>query len=129
MFNLSQTIWNEIGQQPEMRSFHMKKMFMASDEDCDRILGETIDCMRRLGIKYKVILAYLKVAPLLHEGQAIQSWVKSSGDPELQASLPEIATVADAVALMDREFMLSEADQARLTELLTDSCECCRAGW
>jgi hypothetical protein len=70
------------------------------------------------GVNARVQRAYLTVAPLLMEADAVASALIESDDPALSSVLLPMGSVREAVAIADAEYRLVPEDRATLTVML-----------
>lgn len=117
MHQVATPIWNDLATTQPLVSRWAAIMAM----DPDRQLAALEEIEKKLeteGIPATVAQSYLTVMPLLEENRGISEYVQGSRNPNLRAFLPEVATVAEAVDLATREWMLDPIDQARLRSLI-----------
>ena len=114
--NVAAPIWNEIAKTQDLKTEWAKKAFaMTADE---MVQAEDVE-YRALAQQEKsqaIAAAYLDAKPILLERKAISAHLQKH--PELRNALPEVTTVAEAVALVSMDRPLSRPEQAKLTQLL-----------
>ena len=78
------------------------------------------DLMEKQGLHDPAVhRAFLLVAPLLAENEAISAYLQEADRPDLRSALPEVTSINEAVILATMEYRLSPSQQALLTRLLT----------
>lgn len=101
----TKTVWGEV---------------MALDEEAmDAALTLEAKALREKGLQDLTTVAFLRVAPLLAEREAIEAAVKD--DPELRAALPEIYSPAEALTIIRAEIRplgLTESELKTVAKLL-----------
>lgn len=115
MYSVASPIWNEIAETQQLRTSWAQQVFPLPDEQQAQMLHQEEDRLAKETDSI-VAAAYLKVMPLLWENEAISRF--KEGHPELEAALPEILTVPEAVIIASRDLPLDKSQQAKLTEML-----------
>ncbi len=118
MYQVRQSIWNEIAKTQELASPLWRQCFSASPAELSGLMERLQLRLEAKGADARVIRAYLTVAPLLDENLAISRHVQETGQISLRSSMPEVQTVNEATIMASMEFPLKPSQQARLQELL-----------
>jgi hypothetical protein len=121
MFQVTPTIWNEIAATQTLKSPLMKKWMALPQEELPPELDRVTKELESAGASPRATLAYLTVAPLLLENEAISRYLQSKDNESLRAGLPELTTVDEALSLATLEYNLTAKEQAGLRKLLTSS--------
>ena len=113
--------WNEIAKDGPLKSAWAKKAFPLTEEEMEILEAKEREELEKTypGL---VVRAFLDLRPLLLENEAIQKWVNKSDWNRMNAgAFPEVLDVDEAVAMGTRDWMLDEAKQKQLRDLLTNS--------
>lgn len=118
MYQLPAVIWNEIAEAQEPKHKWARKTFRMTADEQDRLMQEQAEKMTKAGEENSVILAYQKIAPLLAEHEAIQTYLKTTDRMGMRDALPIVESAAEAAILGAREHMLNDEQTSRLRTLL-----------
>jgi hypothetical protein len=114
MMGIAVTIWN--GMAPFASSKVWRRLFCLNAEaqtvECDRWYA----ALQERGVRSQVASAYLSLAPLLHEADALCSFLNRN--PHWRSAIPDICSVQEALIAAEGDFMLSAKDSAALGRLL-----------
>ena len=117
MFSVVTRIWNQIAKEQELQTPMAKRLFPLDVEEMEIALAkEESRLAKQNNSGFLVAGAYLTVAPLLWENQAIAAYKRDH--PGLEAALPELVDVGEAVLVASKDFPLSEPQQKQLGKLL-----------
>lgn len=115
MHQVAIPIWNQIGETVPLQTDWAKQMFPLPEDQMQKALA--LEEQRLMQTEDSTVsAAYLMVMPLLWEREAIARFKQEH--PELEASLPEVGAVDEAVILASQEFPLDASQQKRLANLL-----------
>lgn len=119
MMQVPATVWNRIAKTQRLRTEWAENLFRMSGQE----MGETLDRMAGLLVKNKkgddlVAAAYLKLAPLLVENEAISRFIEKTGSTDLRSALPDLTDVPETLDLAQQEYRLNPKQLAQLSELL-----------
>ena len=118
MYQTPAPIWNEIAATQRLQTPRWAELFQATD--LETALQPLESELEAAGADARVSRAYLLVAPLLQENEAISRWIERTGRTDLRSSLPEVTTPSEAVMLASEEFRLTPSQQQQLTRLLKE---------
>jgi hypothetical protein len=118
---VAQSIWNQIAQMPEMQYPALKTLFSLTPEELDEYEEDQAMKLEQEGWPNKVILAYQRMAPLLLEWKAIQTFVYKPENFHLRGALPEILSVDEAVLVADKDYWLTGQEAGQLKKLLQET--------
>jgi hypothetical protein len=94
-----------------------RSLFPLDQEKLNEALEARELALQSQGFDPKVASAYLTVAPLLWEKDALATY--SRDHPGLSDSLPEVVSPAEATSLATQEYSLTASQQQTLNGLLT----------
>ena len=115
MFNVAAAIWNQIAESQPMATEKWSRLMKMDSDAMDSALGEVMDDLKAPN---RVVLAFVTVAPLLLENEAISLWILANEAHYLRSALPEVLSISEAVNLGSMEYSLTETERARLADLL-----------
>ena len=115
MFSVAAEIWNQIAESQPMATEKWSRLMKMDPDAMNSALDEV---MNETKAPNKVMLAFVTVAPLLLENEAISLWILANEAHGLRSALPEVLTISEAVNLASLEYRLTETECARLAELL-----------
>ena len=115
MFSVAAEIWNQIAETQPMATQRWSRLAKLDQQQLNDQL-ETV--MNQIKAPNKVVLAFVTVAPLLLENEAISLWILANESHQMRSALPEVTTVSEAVNLGSMEYSLTETERARLADLL-----------
>ena len=115
MFSVAAEIWNQIAETQPMATQRWSRLAKLDQQQLNDQL-ETV--MNQIKAPNKVMLAFVTVAPLLLENEAISLWILANESHQMRSALPEVTTVSEAVNLGSMEYSLTETERARLADLL-----------
>lgn len=116
MHQCPQPIWQEIARTQQI-SRPLWKRVMSADDPQPMLTRLEAD-LEETGADARTIRAFLLVAPLLDESEAISRYVEASGRTDLRNSLPEINSPNEALILASQEYRLIPSQIQRLKKLL-----------
>lgn len=116
MLNVAAPIWNRIAETGLTTPFG-KQFFPLDEEEMSRQFDRATEMLEAEGNSPTVVRAYLEVAPLLLEREAISKYVTTH--PQQRSALPEINTIQEAVLYSTRQHRLTGAQQRQLERLLS----------
>ena len=116
MHQVAAQVWNEIAKTQDLVSDFGKETFHLPETELDSMLEQITAQLEAKGIPAPVRVAYLTVAPLLAEPEAIAAFVREN--PQYLAALPNVEDVGEAVILAAKEYRLSEPQKKQLQSLL-----------
>lgn len=117
MYQAATAIWNEIAASQPL-SPPWASLFRLNQSELTSALEKMELELESQGADARTTRAYLTVAPLLGENEAISSFLEETHRLDLRAALPEVVSVNEAVLLASREFPLNPSQQEQLTQLL-----------
>lgn len=117
MHNVPAEILNKIAELP-MHSRAVKTLFRMDDAQKAASLDDQYRKLVASGVETTVALAYQTVAPLWLENVAISRHIVRTGKSDLRYLLPEVTSLAEALDLAEREWMLDPAQLLQLRRLL-----------
>jgi hypothetical protein len=110
------TIWNQIAEMQPLATPWAEQMFPLSDQEMETALAREEERLTPMAGSAKVAAAYLMVAPLVWESEAIRAFSEEAGPIP---SLPLIETAQDAVIVASADFPLTKAEQRTLHDMLS----------
>jgi hypothetical protein len=116
MLNLPAAVWNEIARTQTLRSTFGKRWFPMDQDEITAAHERMVSELERRGNDLAVALAYLELAPLLAEREAIQAYVDQH--PIHREALREILEVNEALLIAIEEHNLTESQVKQLRPLL-----------
>ena len=116
MHQVATRIWNEIAPQAQTTWGHY---FELDSSKITVALDQLSASLEARGVSSRVVLAYCVLAPLLHECEAIASYVELN--PQWAGALPEILSVDEAIFYSDGDYRLSFSENAELRKLLGEA--------
>lgn len=111
-------ILNQVAKTVKLKHRAVRKLFEMTQPDLDKFLAEQAAVLEAAGHDPKVIVAYQTLDPLLAENEAISQYLEKTGDSTLRMALPELVSKEEAVAIADRELMLTQQQRKALYQLL-----------
>ena len=111
--NAPAAVWNQIAKTQKLRSAWGKKWFVMDQDAMTAAHERMVSLLERQGKDLAVALAYLELAPLLAEHEAIQAFVAEN--PVHREALPEVLEINEAllIAIEQRNLTMSQVDQLR----------------
>lgn len=119
MHNVPTTIWNQIAPMA-IHPVWQALMAMSQVQQAAAMSGVAAD-LREDHVSEPVILAFLEIAPMLHEHRAIRNWLKTH--PMYLGYLPEVLTTNEAILIAAKEHRLTVSQTRELRKLLDSSPE------
>lgn len=102
-----------------MKHPQIKALFSMSNDELNTAMDSQANLLvEKSEVTPRVALAYLVVAPLMVENEAISRFVVDSDNSSLRAILPEVTDVKEALMLATREYQLTEQELKQLYRLL-----------
>lgn len=117
MYGVTARIWNGVAKEQPLQTPMARALFPLDQAALNEALEAREMALKNQGIEEKVATAYLSVAPLLWEREALASYSRTH--PGLQDSLPNLVSPAEATSLATQEYSLTASQQQTLTGLLT----------
>jgi len=115
MLNVAAPIWNEVAKEG-LRTPLFQRLMPMDQDAMTKAHDQEVERLEQEGTAPTVALAYMKVAPLLAERQAIQSYVAKN--QRWRHALPSVTSIEQAVAMMSKSRQLTSAQQTQLSNLL-----------
>ena len=116
MQQVAQIIWNRIAATGKVQNPEWLKLFNLPPEKIDQEIDKIWLRMKENGEDPTVATAYLQLAPLLQEREAVQEVALQ--DPELPAALPELLSVDETLRVALMGYNLTEKQVKALRRLL-----------
>src|SRR5579872_3948563 len=117
MYSVAAPIWNQVARTQALASPLGKALFPLDQPHLTDELNRREAELAAQGIEPRVASAYLAVAPLLAENQALSRYV--AANPQHLGTFPNVVNPSEAVALATQEYSLTPSQQATLQTLLT----------
>ena len=118
MLSVAATVWNQVAQQG-LRTPWARRMFRMDQEALTEAHEAQAEALEAQGVDPQVALAYLDVAPLVLEKEAISRLREAR--PMLASTLPEANSADEAAALAIRDRALSGQQANALRTLLNSA--------
>lgn len=119
MYQQPAAVWNLVAVSAPAATQTFGRLFGMDQADLDAALQSLTARLERVEKDPAVVRAWLTVAPLLFENEAISRACEAGGGATLRQALPEVTTVNEALMLASQEFMLDQSQTSKLRELLT----------
>ena len=110
-------IWNEIAKTQTLRTDWAKMAFALDDQAMSEIENREYQELKPK-VGQAVAAAFSDLKPLLLENQAISRYIQAQDDPTLRQALPEVVSIAEAIAIASMDRPLSPLQQTSLQSLL-----------
>lgn len=110
-------IWNEIAKTQTLRTEWARKAFALDDQAMSELENREYQELKPK-VGQAVATAFSDLKPLLLENQAISRYIQAQGDQSLRQALPEVVSIAEAIALASMDRPLSPLQQTSLQNLL-----------
>ena len=94
MFNVAAAIWNQIAESQPMATEKWSRLMKMDPDAMNSALDEV---MNETKAPSRVALAFVTVAPLLLENEAISLWILANEAHYLRSALPEVLSISEAV--------------------------------
>lgn len=117
MYQVDAAIWNRIADEEVLESDWAQQMFPLPSEELDRALEKESARLRKAGHSSGVVVSYLTMLPLLLEREAIARF--KSRNQGLEAALPNVESVEEAVLVAAKDRVLNANQKAELSRLLS----------
>ena len=118
MLSVAASVWNQVAQQG-LRTPWARRMFNLNQEELTQAHEAQADALEAKGVDPQVALAYLDVAPLVMEKEAISRM--RAERPMLASTLPETNSTDEAAALAIRDRALNAQQGSALLNLLNSA--------
>ena len=115
MTSVAAPIWNEIAKTQKLRTPWARKAFSLDAEAMNEQENREYQSLKEK-IDPVTAASYLDVRPLLLENVAISRFTQ--GQPQYRDALPEVTSIAEAIALASKERPLNLRQQTSLRKLL-----------
>lgn len=103
---------------PLVQDPFLRRALSLAPEELTVVLQEWEQRLMRQGLSAAAAQAYLTVAPLLMEHEALSTYCRTTGNWELRRMLPEVLTAGEAAAVAAREFNLEPVEELDLERRL-----------
>lgn len=110
-------VWNAIARETRLQTEWAKKAFPLTDSEMEALEEKESDRLEKTFPRL-VVRGFQDMRPLLLERDAIRSWVRKH--PEYGNALPEVNTIAEAVAMASTDWMYDETEKKQLESLLNE---------
>ena len=110
-------IWNEIAKTQTLKTEWARKAFALDDQAMSELEDQEYQELKPK-VGQAVAAAFSDLKPLLLENQAISRYIQAQDDPTLRQALPEVVSIAEAIALASMDRPLSPSQQTSLQNLL-----------
>lgn len=117
MTSVAAPIWNGIAKTQTLKTPWARRTFKMTGNQMAEAENEEYQSLK-LRVGNEVATAYADVKPLLLENVAISRYIQEQGDQDLRQALPEVISIAEAIALASMERPLSRKQQTSLASLL-----------
>lgn len=115
MHNIAAPVWNRIA--PLAQNPTWKHLFALDAAGQARGCEAIARALEAQGVKDPLVrLAYLELAPMLTERDAIRAWVKVN--PNYRAAFPEILSTNEALLIAVKDHLLRVSQTRQLRKLL-----------
>lgn len=116
MYSINSRVLNDLAASQPLKSPLGRELFPLKQEALNAALEQREQRLAAAGVPARVAVAYLHVAPLLWENQAISAYLVDHQD--LENVLPNLESVGEATLLATQEYHLNQHQQAILSTLL-----------
>lgn len=116
MHQAAATYWNQIAEQNPLKTTWAQQMFPLPQESLDKALEQEEARLTQQEGDPIVAAAYLKVAPLLWEQEAISNFLLDN--PSLRSALPPQENVSEALVTASQDFRLTPFQLRKLKAML-----------
>lgn len=116
MYGIAAPIWNKVATEQPLQTPMARALFPLDQPALNEALEARELALQKQGLEPKVATAYLSVAPLLWEKDALAAFSRTH--PGLSDALPNLVSPAEAADLATREYSLTASQQRTLTGLL-----------
>ena len=111
-------VWNGIAKETHLKTDWAKKAFLLTENEMETLEEKEADRLEKTYPRL-VVKGFQDMRPLLLERDAIRVWVKKH--PEYGSALPEVNTIAEAVAMASTDWMYDETEKKQLEKLLNEA--------
>ena len=119
MYQLPATIWNRIAEEQTLKTAWATRLFPLPQTELDAALEAETAKLQTAGTELSVISAFLTLAPLLWELEAVQAFAEDH--PQYAAGLTEVQTVTEALAVAEMDRPMGKTEATQLRQLLSQS--------
>ena len=116
MYSIAAPIMNKIANESSLKTPLAKRLFPMKQDRLHQALDAMESKLTKEGLPMKVATALMSVGPFLWEKKAIADFVRKN--PTYLDTLPDLASVPEAVIMATKEFSLNESQQKLLAEQL-----------
>lgn len=116
MYQTTTAVWNKIAETQPLRTKFAKRLFHLNTDQMETALAKEEDKLVAKGLEPATAAAYLVVAPLLWENEAIAAFVREN--PGTMGALPNLVDVSEAVMVASADYPMTASQQEKLAELL-----------
>lgn len=118
MMQIPQQIRNQIARMPEIRFESIRKLLELTDEELEQQQLDQKERLLKAGHSDRTAVAYLNLAPILMENNAIQTFLIKTGSLDLRQSLPDLESAEETASLAVKEYQLSPDEVKDLKAML-----------
>ena len=115
MHQVAAAVWNQIA---PLAATSWRQAFAMDEDQQTEAMDKLAQELQAKGNDPLVVLAYLELAPLLHERHAVQSF--SSRNPNYREALPEVLSANEAALLAMKDHHLNPSQTSELKKLLNE---------
>ena len=108
-------IWNEIAETQKLKTAWARRVFSMNNQELAEEEDREYKALKPK-VGQAVASSYLDLKPLLLENVAISKYTQ--GHPQYRGALPEVVSIAEAIALASADRRLSREQQTSLRSLL-----------
>lgn len=114
MLNVPQEIRNQLARLPMLHPALKAILAMESEDNADQALQKL--ARKMVGFSPTIQHAWMTVAPLLLENEAIDRFVRKN--PDWRMTLPEILTISEALEIAQVDYLLTKGELETLAAAL-----------
>lgn len=118
MHQVAMRVWNEIAKTQQLRNPSFQQLMAMSQDEMTQVLESQAKALEAHDVPDGVISAYLQMAPLLAEHEAISRYIEQTGNFSLRTALPEVLSAAEATAIAGKDRRLSKSEAQQLQTML-----------
>ena len=118
VYQVAPSVWNAIASSQPLVNPSMQQLWPMPAEEMLSALESQEQTLAANGVPDSVITAYIRMAPLLAENEAISAYINATGNTSLRSALPEVLNAPEAVTIATQDQPLSESEQSKLLAML-----------
>ena len=118
MYQVPASVLNQILESQPLKTTWAETLFAMNQDELNEAMEEQTKALEASGVADPVALAYLKIAPVLAEQEAITAFIEQTGSMALRASLPDVTTPDEATMVMTEEHRLTPEQAEQLHDML-----------